>query len=428
MKPVKTYEQLVRENEDLRHQLDEATETLHAIRTGQVDALVVQGDDGHQLYTLKTADQTYRVFIETMNEGAVTLNEQGVILYSNSMFAALVDKPLSKVTGVYLDTFIAAESKATYAELFRLGWAQNSKAEILIRNANGDVPCLASVKVLKLDEGMCLSLIITNLTGKQEAQKRLEETVAALERSNYALNRSNENLQQFAYVASHDLQEPLRKIQSFGNLLKSSYATQLGTSGEELVTRMEVAAERMSYLIRDLLTFSRLTTSAQHQQQQDLNKIVADVLAMLEMVIQEKQAVIKVGELATVPGDATQLGQLIQNLLTNALKFTKPGVPPRIRVSCKRVERTELPASFHAPDTQSYAYCMLQVSDNGIGFASNQAERIFGTFQRLHGKNEYPGTGIGLAIAKKVVENHRGYIEAESQPGEGATFRVYLPL
>ncbi|GAA4398472.1 hypothetical protein GCM10023187_09170 [Nibrella viscosa] len=428
MKPVKTYEQLVAENEKLQRQLEEATETIQAIRTGQVDALVIQGKEGHELYTLKTADQTYRVFIETMNEGAVTLNDQGLILYSNSMFASLVDMPLSRVTGLFFDTLVAPESKTVYHDLFTTSWSQDTKAEITICSSHRLVPCLFSVKLLALDEGMCLSVIVTDLTGPKETQKQLEETITALELSNHALNRSNENLQQFAYVASHDLQEPLRKIQSFGSILKSSYETALETTGLDLLSRMEAAAERMSFLIRDLLAYSRLTTSGQRLESQNLNEVLAGVLAVLEIIIQEKEADFEIEDLGSVPGDKTQLAQLFQNLLTNALKFTRPGIAPHIQIRSHEVSRTELPPTFQVLDAQTARFRVIQVSDNGIGFAPSQAERIFGTFQRLHGKNEYPGTGIGLAIARKVVENHRGFIEAESQPEQGATFRFYLPV
>lgn len=434
MNPPKTYEQLVAENEQLRIQLDEATETIQAIRSGQIDALVVQGEDGHELYTLKTADQTYRVFIETMHEGAVTLNEQGLILYGNSMFASIVDTPLSKVLGSPFNTFITPDCQELYETFFKESWGAPGKVEMTLHHNDGQVACLFSATPLALDGGHCLSIILTDLTAQKANQQllkanneRLLQLNSALETSNYALNRSNDNLQQFAYVASHDLQEPLRKIQQFGNLLKLTYEDQLGEQGTDYLHRMESAASRMSTLIRDLLTYSRLTVPSEIFQLQDLNRIVSDVLGMLDLVIQETGATILVDSLGQVPGDATQLAQVFQNLLTNSIKFRKADEPPVIHLSRQTITRSEIPEKYQ-PLNGNEQFCLIRVVDNGIGFDAHQAERIFGTFQRLHSRGQYPGTGIGLAIVRKVIENHRGYVMAQSQPNQGATFSIYLPL
>lgn len=432
---AKTYAQLVAENDQLQRQLDEANETIQAIRTGQVDALVVEGEQGYELYTLKTADQTYRVFIETMNEGAVTLNQDGMILYANSMFSSMVSLPLSKVIGLSFGLFVARDNQLSFAQLFEEGWIKNHKLELVLRTRNDrELPCLLSVTALDLDDGRCLSVVLTDLTEQIENRKqltvnneRLQEAIDALEISNLALNRSNENLQEFAYVASHDLQEPLRKIQQFGSLLKTTYLTELGDSGADLVSRMESAASRMSILIRDLLDYSRLTKSMNTTDAQPLNALVDDVLLELELVVQETGAIINLEELGTVAGDPTQLTQALRNLLTNALKFVQSGVRPVISITRQAIVRADLPGGFHPLGNQE-AFCAIRVADNGIGFDSRQAERIFGTFQRLHGMRQYPGTGIGLAIVKKVAENHGGYVLAESESGQGATFTLFLPV
>lgn len=434
MSGVKTYEELLAENEQLRWQLEEATETIQAIRTGQVDALVVQGKEGHELYTLKTADQTFRVFIETMNEGAVTLSETGLIVYCNSMFASMVDLPLSQVIGLSFEHFVAPDCQELYQAMFREGWTKKRKVELTLNGRQDNaVPCLFSITTLELDEGTSLSVILTDLTAQKEAQKllrvkneQLEKSNTALEVSNNALNQSNANLQQFAYVASHDLQEPLRKIQQFGSLLKINYAATLNEQGINWVERMESAAARMSALIRDLLAYSRLAIPIEAFAKQSLNDIVSDVLTVLDVLIQEKGASVEVGELGDVPAEPLQLAQLFQNLLTNALKFAKTDVSPQVRISRQTVNRAELPRQYQPLHTHQQ-FCVIQVTDNGIGFDAHQAERIFGTFQRLHGRNRYPGTGIGLAIVKKVVENHWGYVVAHSQIDQGATFTVYLP-
>jgi light-regulated signal transduction histidine kinase (bacteriophytochrome) len=351
------------------------------------------------------------------------------------MFADMLNIPRTQVIGTGFDRFVGATDREACRQLIDGGWRVKSKVEVTLLNEAGrDVPCLLSVRALDLDDGPSLSVIVTDLTDEKANQlllrqnnDRLAEANAALEVSNNTLNMLNANLQQFAYVASHDLQEPLRKIQQFGNLLRLTYPDALGEQGADWLGRMESAAARMSILIRDLLAYSRLTVPVDVVVEQPLNAIVTDVLGVLDLPIRETGAVVDVADLGMVPADASQLGQVFQNLIGNALKFVKPGVPPRITVSRRNLRRADLPRLFQSATTHRH-FCALRVTDNGIGFDAQQAERIFGTFQRLHGKNQYPGTGIGLAIVKRVVENHRGFVTAKSQPGEGATFTIYLPI
>lgn len=270
----------------------------------------------------------------------------------------------------------------------------------------------------------------TDIQEQKELEGRLEQQVQArtyqLQISIQDLERSNENLQQFAYIASHDLQEPLRKIQSFGDILRKKYAAQLGEGAGHL-ERMQTAASRMSTLIDDLLTFSRISTQQDSSSTVSLDRVVKAVVDDLELVIEETGAIIDLESLPTVPGDRSQLSQLFQNLLNNALKFRRPGTIPRVRVSRHRVAAADLPPAV-LPSRVAPAYHRIDVTDNGIGFEEQYADRIFQVFQRLHGKAEYAGTGIGLAICKKVAANHGGAITARSQPGQGATFSVYLPV
>ncbi|ARK12654.1 sensor histidine kinase [Fibrivirga algicola] len=438
MSEVQTYEGLLAENERLRIQLDEATETIQAIRTGQIDALVVEGEEGHELYTLKTADTTYRVIIETMNEGAVTLGAGGLIVYCNSTFAVLVDMPLSQVIGLPFYQFVTPDCLPLCYELFTEGRIDNRKAELLLIDSRGNlVPCLLSVTELKLDEGTSLSVIITDLTIQKETQQllrlnndRLEKSNTALEISNNALNLSNDNLQQFAYVASHDLQEPLRKIQSFGDLLKTNYGPELGDAGVDMINRMGAAATRMSMLIKDLLNYSRLTTQQVPFSPIDLTLLVTDILDDLSISVSESNAVVEFGELPVVQGDAGQLHQLFLNLLSNALKFHPVDIAPRIQVVARTLKASDIPVTALSAPSETNPdrlFHEISVTDNGIGFEEKYLDRIFQVFQRLHGKTHYPGSGVGLAICRKVVLNHRGGLTARSQSGEGATFIVYLP-
>mgnify|MGYP002777657427 FL=1 len=246
-----------------------------------------------------------------------------------------------------------------------------------------------------------------------------------LELSNENLRRSNENLQQFAYVASHDLQEPLRKIQSFGDILRAQYAGDLPDVGIRLVNRMQQAARRMQTLIQDLLTFSRLSSEAIKTRPVALFGLIQEVINDLELLIQEKKGRVEVGPMPRIPGDPVQLQQLFQNLISNAIKFSQTEVSPVVKISSRLLDRDEAKAAELPSPPQPY--WEITVSDNGIGFEEKYLDRIFQVFQRLHSKSEYEGTGIGLAICRKVIENHRGYLAATSQPGVGSQFRIYLP-
>ncbi|GAB3540887.1 PAS domain-containing sensor histidine kinase [Spirosoma fluminis] len=261
-----------------------------------------------------------------------------------------------------------------------------------------------------------------------QVQQRTQELAAIneeLREANVLLVRSNHNLEQFAYIASHDLQEPLRKIQQFGDLLQTRYGHQLN-EGMAYLERMRAAASRMSMLIRDLLNFSRISTGQEVDTRVALDLVVNAVLADLELTIQETGTVIHIESLPTVPGDVSQLGQLFQNLLSNAIKFRRPDVAPIIRITTQAVAAADLPPQVK-PTRTAAVYSRIDVIDNGIGFDEKYLDRIFQVFQRLHGKGQYAGTGIGLAVCEKVATNHGGAITASSQPGQGATFSVYLP-
>ena len=252
-----------------------------------------------------------------------------------------------------------------------------------------------------------------------------------LEKSVVSLQRSNRNLEQFAYVASHDLQEPLRKIQAFGDILQTQYAPVIGGGGADMIQRMQSAAQRMQILIKDVLAYSRVATRRETVEPVDLNQIVSGVLTDIETAVTDKRATVKVDQLPTIArADAAQLRQLFQNLISNALKFTKPdpdALAPVITIKAKHVVGRELAGIAVAAPDVDLSFHLIEVADNGIGFDPSQAARIFQVFQRLHNRSEYQGTGIGLAIVQKVIENHHGYIQADGRPGEGATFRIALP-
>jgi PAS domain S-box-containing protein len=259
------------------------------------------------------------------------------------------------------------------------------------------------------------------LTAEVEERRRAEERVSQL---NTELQRSNGELQQFATVASHDLQEPLRKIQAFGDRLRLRSADQLGDQGRDYLERMQNAAARMSTLINDLLAFARVTTRAQPFVPVDLATVAREVVGDLEGRLQHSGGRVELGDLPQVVADPLQMRQLLQNLIGNALKFRRPDVPPVVQVFGRLSEEAPQPGS----NGEARTWCELLVSDNGIGFEEKYLDRIFDVFQRLHSRSEYEGTGMGLAISRKIVERHGGRITARSTPGHGATFVVSLPV
>lgn len=252
-----------------------------------------------------------------------------------------------------------------------------------------------------------------------ESRAVLEREVHARELAQQAerrvateLRRSNRELQDFAFVASHDLQEPLRKILQFGDRVRRRDGERLSPEGHDSLDRMQNAANRMQRLIEDLLTFSRVTSKALPFRTVDLGKVMTDVREDLSTRIEEMHGRVEVDPLPTIQADPTQMHQLLQNLVGNALKFAKPGESPHVEVRCAR----------EGPEVR------ITVRDHGIGFDQRHAEKIFTIFQRLHARDQYEGSGIGLAICRKIVERHQGEISAASVPGEGTVFTILLPM
>lgn len=258
----------------------------------------------------------------------------------------------------------------------------------------------------------------TQLLEAEHLEMLVHQRTEELEHYSNELQRSNRELQDFAFVASHDLQEPLRKIRAFGDRLKSVYAGKLG-DGEDYIDRMQSAASRMSRLIEDLLEFSRVSTRAKPFGPVDLNQVMNVVLDNLEIKIQERNAQVTATKLPIIDADESQMHQLFQNLIGNAIKFTQPDIQPQISIECQVYETVKL------GELENIVY-EIKVKDNGIGFDEKYIEKIFTPFQRLHGRDKYEGTGIGLAICRRIVERHQGTIEVDSIPGEGSTFTLYL--
>ncbi|HEX8362242.1 MAG TPA: PAS domain S-box protein [Longimicrobium sp.] len=283
------------------------------------------------------------------------------------------------------------------------------QSEYRIRTASGEEKWVWEQGVGVVSAGgelVALEGLILDVTEEKRAKSTLQVYSAELE-------RSNRELQDFAYIASHDLQEPLRKIQAFGDRLASRSGAELGETGRDFLARMQSAAHRMQTLIQDLLAYSRVTSQARPLVPVRLEPLAREVVGDLQARVDETGGRVEIGELPELEADPVQMRQLLQNLVGNALKFHRDGVPPVVRL------RGTLAGDGTAE---------IRVSDNGIGFDVRYLDRIFSPFERLHGRGEYEGTGMGLAICRKIVERHGGRVTAESTPGEGTTFIVSLPV
>jgi len=288
-----------------------------------------------------------------------------------------------------------------------------------VRYETEEGPRWFQVMAVSVDDGVAVTF--RDVSERKEAAQAMVSANAKLERRNRALR-------DFAYIASHDLQEPLRKIRAFSNLVLDDYGDAVDETGRDYLDRMQDAAERMSQLINDLLVYSRITTQAQPFESVDLETVAQNVRSDLDLRIAELDGTVDVGDLPIVEADPTQIRQLLQNLIGNGLKFHRSDVPPRVRVTATVEPAPQELQQNGRLDASCTDVCRLTIADNGIGFEENHADRIFSPFKRLHGREEYEGTGMGLAICRRIVERHGGDITADSTPGEGTTFTVLLPV
>ncbi len=348
---------------------------------------------------------------------AITDN-RGIITYVNQKFCAISKYSREELIG---KTHRVIKSDYHPPEFFEHMWATISKGEVWEgelknRAKDGSHYWVHTTIVPFMDEtGRPVQYVAVRY--EMTDRKLAEETLRVYAKK---LEVSNKELQDFASVAAHDLQEPLRKIQSFSDRLRLKTGDSLSPDAADYLNRIQSSAERMQVLINDLLSYSRVTTKAQPFTPVDLNDIVKQVVADLEVRIEQTSGRVEFNNLPTIEADATQMRQLFQNLIGNALKFHQPGTPPVVRIEC----RTSTGSMF-GPNASR---CEIRVTDNGIGFDEKYLDRIFTIFQRLHGRHEYEGTGIGLAVCRKIVDRHGGVITAKSLPGHGSTFILTLPI
>ncbi|MBL8160288.1 PAS domain-containing protein [Candidatus Saccharibacteria bacterium] len=367
--------------------------------------------NGTALVVRECTAQIFPVITDAMIEASTPDAKERELLRGLGLSSAITVPIIvnGKATGAV--SLISAELRRHYTDSdFEMAKELASRISFAIANAQ-----LYNEAQKEIEHRRRLEEQLREINNTLEA--RVLERTEQLNQANVSLRRSNEELENFAYVASHDLQEPLRKIQAFGDLLDEEYADKLG-EGRDYLTRMKKAAGRMSVLIEDLLAFSRVTTKAKDPVEVDLNTVVNEVVDDLQIRVERCEGVVEVGDLPTILADPLQMRQLFQNLIGNALKFHREDVAPVVKVS----------AGLEQDGGTGQQMIRLEVADNGIGFEEKYLDRIFSVFQRLHGRDAYEGTGIGLAVCRKIVERHGGCITASSVPGEGSKFTIMLPL
>jgi len=411
-------EDLLSEIEYLKMHLSEAQEAIEAIKGGSVDAFAMRRDGKPEVFTLQSLDYAYRVLIEKFNEGALNLTREGLIVYSNSYFSDLVNTGNERVTGSFILDFIAEGSHEKFREHFAIALQGCSKTEINLSVDNKNIPVYISLTSLQ-PQLSTVGMIVTDLSEKKHHEENLRK-------KNLELEHLNESLEQFASIASHDLQEPLRKIQVFASLLTDRFDNALPDGAKVLIGKIKGSSERMSLLIKDVLNYSRIIHSENMLVETDLNQVLNNILQDFDLLILEKNATIRKQYLPVMEAIPLQINQLFYNLVGNALKFSKTGRSPVITISLRILSSEETENNFNL--NRQLSYFEISFKDNGIGFDQQFSDQVFSIFERLNNQQQYAGTGIGLALCKKIAEHHQGLIHAEAKENDGAVFYVLLPL
>jgi PAS domain S-box-containing protein len=266
--------------------------------------------------------------------------------------------------------------------------------------------------------------IMHDVAHREKAEKRLQELNDALEQKYRQLETATTEMATFTYITSNEIKEPLRHVYTSFELLVKSEGKVLSNGGKANIRRMQASLNRMNLLLDDIWALSHINSFKQVRNTVDLNDVFKEVLVKLQTKISDKNAIVLADNLPVISGYNDMLQTLFINLIDNGMKFQPPGNQPHIRISGRQLQPHELPAGFH----NKQPMVLLTFTDNGIGFDPNEADRVFVMFEKLHPKNQYPGSGMGLTIAKKIVEAHDGFIQAKAQPGQGATFECYLPV
>lgn len=382
---------------------------------------------------LQQSEERYHLMVEEVQDYAIIyLTKEGIVENWNKGAEKIKGYKADEIIGKSFENFYTEEDRKSHLPQYLLQqttkYGRYSQEGWRVRK--GGTPFWASVVITAIhnDEGEVIgySKVTHDLTTKKEAEDKLKLNAAELEQKNQELEKMNKELQSFAYISSHDLQEPLRKIQTFSNLIIDKEFDNLSENGKDKFRRMQNAAQRMQTLINDLLAYSRTNNQDVILTKTNLNDIIDDVKEDLKEEIFQKNAIIEVDKIeCDIDIVPFQIHQLLFNLVSNSLKFSLPHIPTVIKIKSEIKKGTDL---GNKELIDKIEYCHITFSDNGIGFDQQYSEKIFEVFQRLHGKETYQGTGIGLAIVKKIIDNHKGVITAKGELGKGATFDIYIPV
>jgi signal transduction histidine kinase len=401
---------LNQELDTLRSQLYDANNIIEAIRDGSVDALVVQKEGKAEIYSIESADYTYRILIEKFGEGALSISESGLILYCNEYFSKLIGIPANKITGSYFTEYVV--SKREYIALKNSLNDGPVKGEVLLRCRDSNIPVYVSLTDLHPTVA-AIGVVVTDLTEKRDHELALVRHQHQLENKINELNISNTSLEQFIHVISHDLKEPLRKILMYIARLNRNEESE----DKAYFDIVKASALRLNSLVDDLVKYAFIANKDEDADV-PLNEVIKEIIEDLEIMIDDTSAMISYDDLPVIKGSKVQMRQLFSNLIVNAVKYGQKETAPVVQIKCIQG------AIVHNGSN----YQKISVIDNGIGMEKAHVNKIFTIFQRLHMRDEYTGNGIGLAICKKIIENHLGLITVESNVGEGSTFNLYFPV
>jgi len=421
----KTKQQLLQENRELKNRLAESEDTLEAIRSGAVDALVVSGVQGERIFTLQSADYSYRVMAENMNEGAIILDNEGVIVFANKAFSDVVGREMSTLIGTRFDDFLSGPLHDGFSTFLKKCTVGSCRSEFsLAREQGGAVPISLSGTNFKINGKQNVCLIISDLSERKKAETRLlnayqeveqkvvERTLELRQREEELMQRANDlaaantELKTFSYSISHDLRAPLRAMKSFSSILLADFSDTLDAVGKDLLIRINSAADKMDELIDDMLSLSKISRQEMNLQQIDMSAIAGVVVNELRQAEPERKADMVIAQELKATGDARLIRVALSNLFGNAWKYTNK--TPVAQIEFGAMEKAGKKVYF--------------IRDNGVGFDMAQSHKLFTPFLRLHSENEFPGTGIGLAIVNRVIQRHGGCIWGKSEIGKGATF------
>jgi PAS domain S-box-containing protein len=401
---------------EVRAQLRELQQTIEAIRTGGVDSLIVGPPGQEQVYALATADRSYRLIVEAMNEGAATVSTRGVILDANPRLGAMTGQNASELIGTPVLHLIPAAHRPAFARLLDVGAGESTRGEVdLIGSGGTTVPVLLAVSGFNLDEMFLRCLVLTDLTAQRAAESQVRVLTAELEarvkQRTTELERSNENLRTFTYSVAHDLRTPLRALSGFSEALLEEYGEVLGETGRGYAGRIQAASERMGTIIDDLLRLSRVSHADLNFVPVDLSAEVVAIAAGLRSRDPGRRISFAIQDGVWATADRVLIRAVLENLVENAWKFT--------------ARRDDATIEF-ATITGDEATVCCYVRDNGVGFDPAYVDKLFQPFQRLHTVSEYPGAGIGLASVQRIIERHGGRTWAQGAVDGGATFYFTL--